>query len=836
MLNNKTKWTGFTAAITFICLLVVTGCITAQNAKTSATDTNLIASANSTNPVVPGPDDGNIAYVTARILGTYHYLQEPLDTQISIRFFDEYIDTLDPRRENFLQSDLAEFDHYRTNLDTLTVGVTGNADLTPAYDIYRRFVQRLTEHANYVFALLKDEKFKFNSDDSFVLDRRHLPFPKDMDEAKALWRDRLRYEYLYLEKLNKEFSPTNETTVVPLPKDYEQDIAKTLEKHYRWELRYKTDHDHDGILSDYLNALTHAYDPHSDYFSPPHAQDFSIDMNLGLTGIGAQLQEVDGFCTINELIAGGPAKNSKALKLNDRIVAVAQSNQPPVDVVDMDLEKVVRMIRGPKGTQVRLTISTADNPSSRHVVSLTRAEIKLEDKAASARLIEIPDGLGHTNRIGFLELPSFYAPMGDDQTPPSYTSVDVAKLVTKLKQEKIDGLIIDLRFNPGGSLDEAIKFTGLFIKDGPVVQARNSDGQVSVDSDNDSSELYDGPLAIMINRYSASAAEIAAAALQDYGRAIIIGDSSTHGKGTVQQLLQLKNWLPVSDPGTAKVTIRKFYRVSGASTQLKGVVPDIILPDVFNVSTTAGETNLDYPLPWDTISPANYEKLNLVGPYVSQLKAHSDLRISTNQDFKYVAEDIDRLQKMQSEKTVTLNEHQAIEERIKNARINAERKKERDRRPVPDETIYELTLANTKLPGLPAPTPYYDTNVDLSVGRSALDTNSLSSATNAIPAVKETSLASDNTPANAPTVVAAVPEDTAAAAKPGVTKPFQPDPVLDETERILLDYISLLSANKVLTVTKYWSGQIQRSGVPRAKSPGSGSVESMGRFARNGAN
>jgi carboxyl-terminal processing protease len=801
MLNNKMKWTGFTAAITIFCLLVITGCITAQNAKTSATDTNLTVSATGTNALVPGPDDGSIAYVTARILGTYHYLQEPLDTQLSIRFFDEYIDTLDPRRENFLHSDLVEFDHYRTNLDSLTVGVTGSADLTPAFDIYRRFVQRLTEHANYVFAELKDEKFKFNSDDKFVLDRRRLPFPKDMDEAKELWRGRLRYEFLYLEKLNKEFSPTNETMLVPLPNNYEQDIAKTLERRYRWELRSKTDHDHEGILSDYLNALTHAYDPHSDYFSPPKAQDFSIDMNLGLTGIGAQLQEIDGFCTINELIAGGPAKLSKEIKLNDRIVAVAQSNQPPVDVVDMDLEKVVRLIRGPKGTLVRLTITSADNPSSRHLVTLTRAEIKLEDRAANARLIEVPDGLGHTNRIGFLDLPSFYAPIGDDPAPPSYTSVDVAKLVTKLKQQKIDGLIIDLRFNPGGSLEEAIKFTGLFIKDGPVVQARNSDGVISVDSDNDSDELYDGPLAIMINRYSASAAEIAAAALQDYGRAIIIGDSSTHGKGTVQQLLQLKNWLPISDPGTAKVTIRKFYRVTGASTQLKGVMSDIILPDVFDFNTMVGETNLDYPLPWDTIAPANYEKLNLVGPYLSQLKARFDLRISTNQEFKYTAEDIGRLEKLQSEKSVTLNEHEAIEERLKNARINEARKKERDSRPIPNETIYEITLANSKLPGLPAPTPYWDTNTDLTTSSGPSSTNSLSISTNTIPAVsKASALNSDNLPAAA---AASLPVETAAAApKPGVSKAYQLDPILDETERIMLDYISMLSANKVLTVTK----------------------------------
>ena len=317
-------------------------------------------------------------------------------------------------------------------------------------------------------------------------------------------------------------------------------------------------------------------------------------MSLSLFGIGAQLTEDDGYCTIRDLIPGGPAAKSKQLKPLDRIVAVAQSNQPPVDVVNMELDKVVQMIRGPKGTEVRLTISSAGDHAVRPPVILTRDEIKLEDSEAKAKLLESRDSHGGTNRIGVIDLPSFYATVdaaGNAGHTHKSTTEDVARLIKKLKQEKISGLIVDLRNNPGGSLEEAVKFTGLFIKDGPVVLARNTDGQVAVDSDTDSSVAYDGPLVVLVNRFSASASEIAAAALQDYGRALIIGDTSTFGKGTVQSLNELKPFVlmgsknATNDPGQLKITIRNFYRINGATTQLKGVEPDIVLPDQLSYRT-----------------------------------------------------------------------------------------------------------------------------------------------------------------------------------------------------------------------------------------------------------
>lgn len=736
----------------------------------------------------PGPNDARIAHVTARLLEEYHYLQRPLDTEMSERFFDEYVNSLDPRHENFLQSDMAEFNIYRTNLDKLTID-HGTADVTPAFVIYDRYAKRIQQHDAYVAELLKQDKFKFTStDDKITIDRRDASFPKNLEEAEALWYQRLRYEYLQ-EKLSREISTTNDNFVVKkLPDDAGKDIAATLERHYRWNLRMSTNWDSDNVMQAYLEGLAHAYGPHSDYFSAPKAQDFSIGMNLSLFGIGAQLYEDDGYCTIRSVVPGGPAARSKQVNEKDRILAVAQGTNAPVDVVDMDLEKVVQQIRGKKGTEVRLTVSPADDRAARKVIKLVRDEIKLEDSEAKAQLIEIPDGHGGTNRLGIIDLPSFYAPVGQAMsgnqglTTPKYTSVDVAKLVTRLKQEKVSGIIIDLRTNPGGSLEECIKFTGLFIKDGPIVQARNPDGEVTKDYDPDPGQLYDGPLIVMVNRFSASASEIAAAALQDYGRALIVGDTSTHGKGTVQNLNPLRPFVwpatksATNDPGAIKITIRKFYRVSGASTQLKGVVPDIILPDVLNYSKQVGESALDYPLPWDTIQPADYKKLNLVQPYLATLKARSDARVATNQDFLYVDQDIKQFVKLQADKTATINEHKALQDRERIFDENKTRDAERLARKPSGIKIYDITVENADKPGLVEYKPDANDTATATAGDSEINTKVQATSTATLNAVKS-AVADKKTP-----------------------PPF--DPMLDETKQIMLDYISLLTKSGVLVVHK----------------------------------
>ena len=715
----------------------------------------------------PSPNDASIAYYTARLLEEFHYRQHPLDRELSEKFFDGYIDTLDPRHENFFQSDLAEFAGFRTNLDKLTLGGHGKTDLTPAFLVYDRFSRRFQQHNAYANELLQQDRFKFTADEKIQIDRRHAPFPKDLSEAQQLWRQHVRYDYLQ-EKLAREITETNGALRVYLSATNAAEITPTLARHYRWNLRMMTNLDSDAVLQIYLNALAHAYDPHSDYFSAPHAETFSIGMNLGLFGIGAQLREDDGYCTIKSLVAGGPAAKSKQFKEGDRVVAVAQSNSPPVDVVDMELEKVVKQIRGAKGTEVRLTISPAADRATRKVVTLIRDEIKLEDSEARAKLVEMPDTLGGTNRIGIIELPSFYAPVDLAATSahatPKYTSADVAKLIKKLKQEKISGLIIDLRSNPGGSLEEAIRFTGLFIKDGPIVLDRNPAGHVEVKYDPDPAQLYAGPLVVMVNRFSASASEIAAAALQDYGRAIVVGDMATHGKGTVQNLNPLFPFVrgatatATNDPGAIKITIRKFYRVSGASTQLKGVVPDIVLPDVLNYSDQIGEGALKNPLPWDTIQPVNYAKLNLVQPYLAQLRTATETRIATNQDFTYVRQDIEQFQKAQADKTATLNEHDAIKERERNAARNKARETERNARQAADVKIYEISVKNADLPGL-----VESTNQVATATAAAHKKNNI-----------ETALDDKKSP-----------------------PPF--DPMLDETKRILLDYISLLTKSNALS-------------------------------------
>ena len=612
-----------------------------------------------------------------------------------------------------------------------------------------------------------------------------------------------------------------------------------------------TNQDSENVLGAYLNALAHAYDPHTDYMSAPRALDFCISMNLALFGIGAQLTEDDGYCTIHALVPGGPAKKSMLVNEKDRILAVAQSNQPPVDVVDMELEKVVQQIRGPKGTEVRLTISPAPEFTTRKEIKLVRDEIKLEDSEAKAKILELPDEHGGTNRIGVLELPSFYAPVdtGNGRATPKYTSVDVAKLLKKLKREHISGLIVDLRFNPGGSLEEAIKFTGLFIKDGPVVQARDPgpDGAIRVESSTDSDQLYGGPMVVMINRFSASAAEIAAAALQDYGRAVIVGDVSTHGKGTVQSLNPLKPFMinSTNDPGELKITIRKFYRISGGSTQLKGVMPDLVLPDVFSYWTMTGESNLDNPLPWDTIRPAEYDKLNLVQPYLADLRAHSEARVLTNQDFGYIRQDIEQYKKTQAERTATLNEHEAIKQREQDSLKNEARSKEQQSRPDPGLKMYDLTVKNSAEAGLPAPKPYLTTNFDASTPVNSyvvdvdkfLEPGHKSAAAGQAAGSKppeqavyvftnffnanyvagftsyfHTNYASAAeaafiyTNSSATNIIAEYDHRLSATNRaaqkftPSVSRSYMPDPLLEESERILEDYISLLPKGGSLTV------------------------------------
>ena len=711
-------------------------------------------------PLIAGSNDANIARLTGLILERYHYSKHPLNDEVSSKFLDRYLNALDNVHIYFLQSDLAEFEGYRSTLDDLT---SKKGDTEPARVIFTRFRERLNQQFEYVSHQLTNEAFEFKTDERVLLNRRTLPRPKDLAEAEKLWRERLRYEYLQ-EKLNigqpeaiaelildklksgkpnevasalrekmskakaeeiskliaeKSVQETPEATVrfvrEKLERDNAEEIVKIISRRYTRILRAVNEYDNDDVLQIYLSALTHVYDPHSDYMGKSESENFSISMKLSLFGIGALLRSEDGFCKIQSLMAEGPAERSKKLKANDRIIAVAQGDEPPVEVVEMKLNKVVELIRGPKGTEVRLTIIPADaaDPSVRRTVSLLRDEIKLEDQAAKAKIYDLPVGSDQVMRMGVIDLPSFYAAFDLDGRRSSgerkSTTTDVAKLLKKLKGEKVSGIILDLRRNGGGSLEEAINLTGLFIKEGPVVQVKGPDGNVDVDNDTDPSVLYDGPLIVLTSRFSASASEILAGALQDYGRALIVGDSSTHGKGTVQSFMQLGPLLrgkgksaAGSDPGAIKITIKKFYRASGSSTQLEGVIPDIVLPSLNN-HAEIGEKSLDDPLPWDTIASASYEKLNRIEPVLPELKKRAEARVAADQDFTFLREEIERYKKTLAEKSVSLNEAQRLKEKKEADERSKARKKEMASRPENKSKVYEITLKNADLPGLPEP-------------------------------------------------------------------------------------------------------------------------------------
>ncbi len=713
-------------------------------------------------PIVSGPRDPDIARLTARILERQHFSQMPFDKTVSSKFLDRYLDALDNQRLHFLQSDIDAFNVYRDQLDELTVG---KGDTSPANLIFLRFRQRMEERVAFVQEMLPKQSFEFKTDDKILINRKDQPWAKDFTEAKKLWLERLRYEILQ-EKLNKE-KP--------------EETVKIISRRYNRILRSIEELDSDDVLQIYLTALTHVYDPHSDYFGKAQLENFSIGMKLSLFGIGAVLSSEDGYCKVKELMPEGPAAKSKKLKPEDRIIAVAQGTNTPVDAVDMKLNKVVDMIRGAKGTEVRLTVIPADapDPSVRKIVTLIRDEIKLEDQQAKARLIEMPDDKGKPIRLGYIDLPSFYS----DFDAPSKasadrksTTTDVSKLVKKLKQEKVSGIILDLRRNGGGSLEEAINLTGLFIKSGTVVQVKDPDGGIIRDNDTDPSVLYDGPLMVLTSRFSASASEILAGALQDYGRALVVGDKSTHGKGTVQSLIQLSPYLrqfegvPKVNPGAIKVTIRKFYRANGESTQLKGVTPDLVLPSVNNV-LEVGESSLENPLPWDTIPSADFEKLNLVSPFLSDLKTRMEKRVAASREYDFVREDIDKYKKSQEEKAVSLNEAKRRKEKKEAEERSKARKKELALRTEPVEKIYEITLKLAEQPGLPA--PLAKTNLVTSVSGSKTSTSGASTNSAAVPTSKKKTHSDD--------------EDEESTAD---TTPAR-DLTLEEAKRILVDYVNL---------------------------------------------
>ncbi len=618
-------------------------------------------------PKLTTREAGRIAHASGTLLGQGHYRQEPLGDEISKTFFTNYIASLDYSRLIFTQSDVDAFAaRYATSLDDLTKA----ADASPAYEIFKVYVKRLEQRTSHALKLL-ESPIDFSSEERFNPQRDKAPWPKDDAEANELWRLRVKFDALQGR----------------LAKDKPEETVKNLTKRYNRLLKTMKEYDEEEILSVYLTALAHAYDPHSDYMNPSEAKQFEIsNVKLSLSGIGALLEWEDGYTRIKSLVPGGPAEASKQLKPKDRVVAVAQGTDEPVDVVEMRLNKVVELIRGRKGSEVRLTVVPADSEDgTRKVVRIVRDDIKLSEQFAKARIVDIPNAEGKTARLGIINLPQFY----------EHCARDCEKLINRLKEEKIDGLVLDLRRNGGGILEEAIELTGLFIREGPVVQVKRHTGLLQRLEDEDSRVVWDGPLLVATGHFSASASEIVAAALQDYGRALVVGDAATHGKGTVQTLMPLAqffNRLTLgNNAGKMKFTISKFYRIAGGTTQKYGVTPDITLPTVLD-HMELGESHLPNCLPADRTTPAAFDHLDFVQPYLGSLREKSANRVAASREYAFILEDIEEMKKRKADPSVSLNEARRIEEKNERKAKDAARKKERHALDANPPGILELTL------------------------------------------------------------------------------------------------------------------------------------------------
>ncbi|MFU8815267.1 MAG: S41 family peptidase, partial [Pseudomonadales bacterium] len=511
-----------------------------------------------------------------------HFISKKLDDDLSSQIFDNYLKMLDGGRAYFLAADIEELEQYRYKLDDALI--RGNLD--PAFHIFNRFQQRLTERLSFLIAQIEAGlgDMDFDTDEQLEIDREQAPWPADAEAADRMWRNRLKAAVLTM-RLNDR----------PM-----EEIEELLTKRYKNRLNQTLQSKSEDAFQLFVNAFATSYDPHTQYFSPRTSQNFNINMSLSLEGIGAVLRTDDEYTSVVELVPAGPADKAGVLKPSDRIISVGQGeNGHLIDVVGWRLDDVVELIRGPKDSVVRLEVipRTASDATTTKVITITRDAVQLEEQAAKKKLLTL-DRNGETHRIGIIEVPTFYADFkAIQQGDPSYKSTtrDVRRLIKELDEEGIDGLVIDLRNNGGGSLQEADAMTGLFIKSGPTVQVKSANRRPSIYADTDDNVAWDGPLAVLVNRLSASASEIFAGAIQDYGRGVIIG-SQTYGKGTVQTLIPLNR-------GQLKVTAAKFYRISGQSTQHQGVIPDIEFPEMYDVERI-GESALGDAMPWDMIQPA----------------------------------------------------------------------------------------------------------------------------------------------------------------------------------------------------------------------------------------
>jgi len=600
-----------------------------------------LGAARDTTQLKAKPAYGKEAKMISNILDNHHYRKLKLNDSLSSAVLNKYIEELDNNKTYFLASDIKSFDKYRFTIDDMT----HEENVDAAYDIYSVFRKRYNERMKYVMNDLINRTYDYTTDEYYETDRDKLPWATTSAELDDIWRKIIKSQALSLKLANKK----------------PEDIKETLRKRYERFTKSIDQFNSEDVFNVYMNAITEAYDPHTNYFSPKASAVFKQSMSLSLEGIGAKLQNDNDYTKIAEIISGGPAEKSDKIHAGDLIMGVAQGKDGEmVDVVGWRTDEVVKLIKGPKGTTVRLQVlpvETGVKGPSKEVV-LVRDKIKLEDQAAKKSIIN-HNVNGKDVKLGVITLPSFYMDFEAYQKGDAEyrsTTRDVKNLIVELQKEHIDGLVIDLRNNGGGSLPEAINLAGLFIKDGPVVQVKSSDNKIQVGNDDDKQVVYNGPLVVMTNRFSASASEIFAGAIQDYQRGIIVGES-TFGKGTVQTVLDLNRFMnDKEEAGQLNLTIQKFYRVTGSSTQNKGVTPDVKLPTALD-ATQYGESSNPSALPWDIIKGTSFQKASDVNDrLIASLNKSYQERTKYDANLKKYISDTEDLKKNMSQTKISLNE------------------------------------------------------------------------------------------------------------------------------------------------------------------------------------
>ncbi len=628
---------------------------------------------------------GQVAQVVAYMLQNHHLSHQELDEKVSKKLLDAYLNFLDYSHIYFTQEDVDKFrEDYSATLDKHIE----TRNISPALDIYYRYEERVKERVAYAKKVLESKTFTFDSARVIDVKREKAPWPKDVTASDALWSDLIEGDLLAERlsdrareeakkkkaeekaKLDAEAKPPGDAAAKPAvkkakPEDEEENETpqQRVLKRYERLLEQLAENEQEDIVNYFLSCLAGSYDPHTEYMSQQETDNFKINMQHSLVGIGALLSSKDNVAEIQGIVVGGPADKQGELKIGDRILAVGQGEGTgsPGDWVDikyMKLQKIVEMIRGKAGTVVRLKVNGAasEDPSETHVITIVRGEVELKEKLANAELIQTPPVNGKSTKLGWINLSAFYADMEEGTVS---CTADVQRLLKRLMAEKIEGLVVDLRGNGGGSLEEAIKLTGLFVPKGPVVQAKDWRDSISWRDCENERAVYEGPLVVLTDKASASASEIFAAALQDYRRAVIVGEKSTFGKGTVQTILPVERYMPFFSKkdraGSLKVTIQKFYRIAGGSTQLKGVIPDVQLPSMRDVMEI-GEDSLPNAMPYDTIPPRTFTYATKTPLPLNEMRTRVQTRIATNPEFQYIVEDTKRLKERIDRNTISLNE------------------------------------------------------------------------------------------------------------------------------------------------------------------------------------